>query len=109
MIFGADYPTPDGTCIRDYVDVRDIARAHLKVAESQISLQCALNIGTGNGASALEVINVITQENDLGITPILSDRRLGDPSRLCADVSLAIRSLNFSAHYSLVKSISSLS
>ncbi len=109
VIFGTDYPTPDGTCIRDYVDVRDIAIAHLQVAESQIALPRALNIGTGRGASVLEVINVIAQKNDLGITPILSDRRLGDPARLCADVSLAEGSLNFSAQYSLRESITSLS
>jgi UDP-glucose 4-epimerase len=89
--------------------VRDIARAHLKVAESQNALPRALNIGTGNGASVLEVINIITQKNNLGIAPILSDPRLGDPARLCADVSLAEGSLNFSSHYSLVESISSLS
>jgi UDP-glucose 4-epimerase len=109
VIFGADYPTPDGTCIRDYVDVRDVARAHLKVAESQISLPRALNIGTGKGVSVLEVMNVISQKNDFGITPILSDRRLGDPARLCADVSLAEGFLNFSSQYSLRESITSLS
>jgi UDP-glucose 4-epimerase len=109
VIFGVDYQTPGGTCTRDYVDVRDIARAHLKVAESQIALPRALNIGTGSGASVLEVINIIAQENDLDLTPIVSDRTLGDPARLCADISLAEGSLNFSSQYSLWGSITSLS
>jgi UDP-glucose 4-epimerase len=109
VIFGVDDQTPDGTCIRDYVDVRDIARAHLKVAESQISLPRALNIGTGSGTSVLGVINIIAQENDLDITPIVSDRRQGDPAQFCADISLAEGSLNFFSQYSLRESITSLS
>jgi UDP-glucose 4-epimerase len=60
VIFGVDYQTPDGTCIRDYVDVRDIARAHLKVVESQISLPRALNIDTGKGFSMSQVVSLIS-------------------------------------------------
>ena len=55
-IFGTDYPTPDGTCIRDYVDVRDIARAHLAAANATTKLPPAMNIGTGRGASVREII-----------------------------------------------------
>jgi len=58
-IFGTDYPTPDGTCIRDYVDVRDIARAHLAAADATTKLPETMNIGTGRGASVREIIKLV--------------------------------------------------
>jgi UDP-glucose 4-epimerase len=108
-IFGGDYPTPDGTCIRDYVDVRDIARAHLKVADSQIPLPQALNIGTGRGYSVLEVVNTIAKDEPTKVMPIISGRRSGDSSRLCADVSLARTALDFGTGFLFEEGIDSLS
>ena len=109
VIFGTDYPTPDGTCIRDYVDVRDIARAHLAAADFEGALPHAMNVGTGRGASVREIINQIcaaTGQTNV-VTSSLS-RREGDSFFLCADVSL-IRSLaGVNAGYSLEASIQSL-
>jgi UDP-glucose 4-epimerase len=109
VIFGVDDQTPDGTCIRDYVDVRDIARAHLKAAESQIPLPQALNIGTGRGYSVLEVVNTIAKDEPTKVMPIISGRRSGDSSRLYADVSLARTALNFGTGFLFEEGIDSLS
>ncbi len=108
-IFGTDYPTKDGTCIRDYVDVRDIARAHLAAANATQPLPPALNIGTGRGASVREVIDLVLKTfNKSDIKVIESPRRPGDPAFLCADVSLAKSTLGFQSQYSLEESIESL-
>jgi UDP-glucose 4-epimerase len=109
VIFGTDYPTPDGTCIRDYVDVRDIARAHLAAADATTQLPSAMNIGTGRGASVREIINLVldaTNKSDSAV--IETDRRAGDPAFLCADVSLAKSVMGFESQYSLEASIRSL-
>ncbi|CAB4366912.1 MAG: UDP-glucose 4-epimerase GalE [Actinobacteria bacterium] len=108
-IFGTDYPTPDGTCIRDYVDVRDIARAHLAAASATTKLPPAMNIGTGRGASVREVINLVleaTKNTDMKV--VEKDRRSGDPALLCANVSLAKTAMGFTSQYSLEESVRSL-
>ena len=108
-IFGTDYPTPDGTCIRDYVDVRDIARAHLAAASATTKLPPAMNIGTGRGASVREVINLVleaTKNTDIKV--VEKDRRSGDPALLCANVSLAKTAMGFTSQYSLEESVRSL-
>jgi UDP-glucose 4-epimerase len=108
IIFGTDYPTDDGTCIRDYVDVRDIARAHLAAADSTDVLPTQINIGTGRGASVRQIIELVLAELRKSDTPVIeSDRRAGDPAFLCADVSLAKTALNFESRYSLQESIGS--
>jgi UDP-glucose 4-epimerase len=109
VIFGTDYPTVDGTCIRDYVDVRDIARAHLVAADSTDVLPPKINIGTGRGVSVRQIIDrVLLQLNKTSTEVIEIDRRAGDPAFLCADVSLAKSALNFESRYSLEESISSI-
>jgi UDP-glucose 4-epimerase len=109
VIYGTDYPTPDGTCIRDYVDVRDIARAHLLAAEAEIDLPLAMNVGTGFGASVREVINMICNGIHCGdAIAIEKGRRVGDPAILCADASLIQLSIGFSSRYSLSASVESL-
>jgi UDP-glucose 4-epimerase len=110
IIFGTDYPTPDGTCVRDYVDVRDVAHAHLVAADAIGSLPQALNIGTGRGTSVKQVIQIICNvlgRNDVEILEL--DRRKGDPAFLCADVSLVKHVTGFCDNYSLESSIKSLS
>jgi len=108
-IFGTDYPTPDGTCIRDYVDVRDIARAHLAAADATQSLPPALNIGTGRGASVREIIKLVLEATYKTDTPVIeSPRRAGDPAFLCADINLAKTAMGFTSKYSLEESIKSL-
>jgi UDP-glucose 4-epimerase len=109
VIYGADYPTSDGTCIRDYVDVRDIARAHLAAADSSATLPLAMNVGTGRGGSVREVIKLVcaaTGRTDVAATEV--ERRAGDPAFLCADVSLIKRAIGFSSKYSLDESTESL-
>jgi UDP-glucose 4-epimerase len=109
VIFGTDYPTADGTCIRDYVDVRDIARAHLAAADATTQLPPAMNIGTGRGASVREIINLVLDATNKSDTAVIeSPRRAGDPAFLCADVSLAKSSMGFESQYSLEASIRSL-
>jgi UDP-glucose 4-epimerase len=109
VIFGNDYPTEDGTCIRDYVDVRDVARAHLAAADSTNALPTKINVGTGHGASVRQIIEIVLAELKKSDTPVIeSDRRAGDPAFLCADVSLAKSALNFESRYSLQESIASI-
>jgi UDP-glucose 4-epimerase len=109
VIYGTDYPTPDGTCVRDYVDVRDIARAHLAAADATQTLPLAMNVGTGRGGSVREVIKLVceaTGRNDVVASE--QERRAGDPAFLCADVSLIKMSLNLASTYSLEASTQSL-
>lgn len=109
VIFGTDYPTTDGTCVRDYVDVRDIARAHLAAADAQSPLPPAINIGTGRGASVRQVIDLVLKAiNKSGSEVIESPRRAGDPAFLCADVNLAKSAMGFESKYSLEESVRSL-
>ena len=109
VIYGHDYPTKDGTCIRDYVDVRDIAAAHLVVSDATQALPPTINIGTGNGASVREIVKFVLDAMERSdVTPIDTDRRAGDPAFLCADVSLAKSAMGFTSRYSLKASIESL-
>jgi UDP-glucose 4-epimerase len=92
VVFGDDYPTPDGSCIRDYVHVQDLADAHISAldfVEKSEPRFTAINIGTGSGASVFEVLRVIQEVTGISIDPIISQRREGDPAALVADVSLA--------------------
>jgi len=106
VIFGSDYSTPDGTCIRDYVDVRDVANAHFMVAQNKAVMPSAVNIGTGKGVSVKEVIDFISNLiPDKALEPMVSKRRPGDPGTLYADVSLAKDSMNFLTNYDLMESL----
>ena len=102
-IFGDNYNTPDGTAVRDFVDVRDIAIAHLK-AISYLSSNlesCVLNIGTGHGASVREV-NSMTQEiMGTNIAPLIKNRRPGDISAIAADCTKAREVIGFKSNYIL--------
>jgi len=108
-LFGTDYPTHDGTCIRDYVDVRDISSAHLAVADSVEAIPKVMNIGTGSGASVrsiVKMIEVMCETNFVHVSE--SPRREGDPAFLCADIELAKVSIGFEAKYKLEDSLGSL-
>jgi UDP-glucose 4-epimerase len=108
-MYGTDYPTPDGTCVRDYVDVRHIARAHLAAADSTATLPLAMNVGTGRSGSVREVIKLVSAAS--GKSDVIADereRRAGDPAFLCADVSLIKSAIGFSSKYSLEESTGSL-
>jgi UDP-glucose 4-epimerase len=109
VIYGTDYPTPDGTCIRDYVDVRDIAGAHLAAADSTAVLPLAMNMGTGRGGSVREVIKLVCEAAGRSdVVAAEKERRAGDPAFLCADVSLIKCAIGFSSKYSLEASTESL-
>jgi UDP-glucose 4-epimerase len=108
VIYGTDYPTLDGTCIRDYVDVRDVAGAHLASADSTAVLPLAMNVGTGRGASVREVVNFVCGElNQFDVIALNQGRRVGDPALLYADVSLIASTVQFESKYSLSASIES--
>jgi UDP-glucose 4-epimerase len=109
VIYGTDYPTPDGTCVRDYVDVRDIARAHLAAADFEGALPLAMNVGTGRGGSVREVIKLVCEAAGRSdVVAIEEGRRAGDPAFLCADVSLIKNEIKFTSKHSLDESISGL-
>ncbi len=109
IIYGADYPTPDGTCIRDYIDVRDVAEVHLLLANTEKKLPLAMNVGTGKGASVREVMELVgTSFNQENLQTITSARRAGDSGFLCACVSLINSTLGFTPSYKLVDSTQSL-
>ena len=98
-VFGGDYPTRDGTCIRDYVHVADIAAAHLVAARALDggAESATYNIGRGEGSSVLEVLSVIGEVTGRDVTPELLDRRPGDPARIVAAVDRIRDGLGFTA------------
>jgi len=96
-IFGTDYPTPDGTCIRDYVHLLDLADAHIKAIESEST--GFFNLGTGRGYSVREVIQACEKVTGQKIKCLESPRREGDPSELVADPRKAEQSLGWKAQY----------
>ena len=109
VIYGTDYSTADGSCVRDYIDVRDIARAHLAAADSSAKLPLAMNVGTSRGGSVREIISLIGEAFGRGECSASEvGRRAGDPAFLCADVSLIMKVLGFTAQYTLEDSIKSL-
>lgn len=84
-IFGGDYPTPDGTCIRDYIHVLDLARAHLLAIDHMSPGRHEIyNLGNGNGFSNKEVVSAVEQVIGREIPVTITDRRPGDPARLIA-------------------------
>jgi UDP-glucose 4-epimerase len=102
-VFGDDYPTPDGTCIRDYVDVRDLADAHVRAAaalESELRV-ATYNIGRGRGSSVLDVLAAVEQATGSPVPHVVAGRRPGDPARIVGDVDLVARELHWSARYDL--------
>lgn len=104
-VFGTDYDTEDGTCIRDYIHVEDLARAHVAalrhLAEGGASLSC--NLGTGNGVSVRQIIQIAEEVTGQKIPVEYGDRRAGDPPVLVADPSLAREVLGWVAEISDVR------
>lgn len=104
LVFGTDWPTPDGTCVRDYVHVLDLAEAHLSALdylETDDRPYDVFNVGSGNGASVLDVINTVAVVTGKEIKPDLQPRRAGDPAYLCADVSRIEKVLGWKAKHNL--------
>ena len=106
-IFGDDYPTSDGTCVRDYIHVNDLAEAHalgLEYLDSGNSAE--VNLGTGRGYSVREVIAAIEKVTGRKVPQRLAPRREGDPAELVADPRRAEKLLNWKARYSLEQIVS---
>jgi UDP-glucose-4-epimerase GalE len=101
-IYGDDYPTPDGTCIRDYIHVNDLAEAHVLGLEYlERGASTAMNLGTGQGNSVREVISMIERVTGREVAKRLAPRRPGDPAELVADPSRAETLLPWKARRSL--------
>jgi UDP-glucose-4-epimerase GalE len=96
-IFGDDYPTPDGTAIRDYIHVTDLAAAHIRALQLLLSghLGGNYNLGTGRGFSVKEIVAAITSETGRPVPHTIKPRRAGDPAVLVADPSAAKKILQF--------------
>jgi len=106
-LFGEDYDTPDGTCIRDYVHINDLCQAHLLALERllQGGSSAAFNLGNGGGFSVREVIDAAERVTGRKIPVSVAPRRAGDPARLVADASLAQRELGWRPQYSELEQI----
>jgi UDP-glucose 4-epimerase len=97
-INGTDYPTPDGTNVRDYVHVADIAAAHVAAArrlEAHDTIEPSYNLGSGNGLSVAEIMTAIATVTGIDFTPEVAPRRAGDPPRIVANGDLAARDLDW--------------
>lgn len=109
-INGDDYPTPDGTCVRDYVHVSDIAAAHVAAArrlEAGEPLEAAYNLGSGSGSSVAEIMKAIAEVTGIAFTPEVGPRRAGDPPRIVASGALAARDLGWAMRHSLAEMVES--
>jgi UDP-glucose 4-epimerase len=107
QVFGTDYPTPDGTCLRDYVHVDDLSRAHIAVFAKLGQPGTALfyNLGTGRPTSVLEVIRAVEKVTGLKVPYILAPRRAGDPPALYADSAKAVRELGWAIKFNHIDAI----
>ncbi len=106
-VFGKDYNSHDGTCIRDYVHVSDLAEAHLLALEGLLSGSSngSFNLGTNRGASVLEIIDCVEKICGASLKLEFSERRAGDPDELVSDATLAKTELNWEPHFSDLETI----
>ncbi|MDR3147706.1 MAG: UDP-glucose 4-epimerase GalE [Treponema sp.] len=107
QVYGNDYDTPDGTCVRDYIHVSDLAHAHVKALRyiTQNGRSLLVNLGTGTGTSVLEVIEAARRITGRDIPVTISDRRPGDPAKLTASSDLALSTMNWKAEHSDIDTI----
>lgn len=111
-IFGTDYPTPDGTCVRDYIHVVDLAAAHVSAVNlcddrPLGDVGTAFNVGTGSGSSVREVIDMVSEVVGFDANPEATARREGDPAALIAAVGRINRELGWTAEFGLRDMVSS--
>ena len=110
QVFGTDYDTEDGTCIRDYLHVMDLAEAHVAALERLIHLDVAnhwevLNLGTGKGSSVLEVLKTFARVNKIEVPHVIAERREGDLPAVYADTSRAAEVLGWRSQRALTDSL----
>jgi len=105
-LYGSDYPTPDGTCVRDYIHVVDVADAHLRaLAVGAPGEQHIVNLGSGTGYSVREVIDTVREVTGRDVLVHEQPRRAGDPATLVAENDLAGRLLGWRPQYSLTRMV----
>jgi UDP-glucose 4-epimerase len=101
-VFGADYDTPDGSCVRDFVHVDDLADAHVAATALLDALAAeTFNVGVGRGYSVLEVVAAIARVAGRPVEPVLAERRPGDPAAVVADVTRIRERLGWTARHDL--------
>jgi UDP-glucose 4-epimerase len=102
-VFGTDYPTPDGTCVRDYVDVRDVADAHVRAAETLETEDrvAVYNVGRGEGSSVLDVLRAVEAVSGRPLPYAAANRRDGDPARIVGSADRIRRELGWTAQRDL--------
>ena len=107
QVFGDDYNTPDGSCIRDYIHVNDLADAHIKAMDYLLATDenLIVNLGTGKGYSVFEAIAAAEKASGKKVNFEISGRRAGDPETLYANPELAFKSLGWKAKYSELENI----
>jgi UDP-glucose 4-epimerase len=109
-INGADYPTPDGTCVRDYVHVSDLALAHVAAARALLSdtpLEPVYNLGSGTGLSVRQIMDAVARVTRIDFTPEVRDRRPGDPAQIVATGELAGRDLGWQMRHTVDEMVAS--
>jgi UDP-glucose 4-epimerase len=108
-VFGDDYATPDGTCIRDYVHVADVADAHLAAMRHLQGggASATYNVGRGEGSSVREVLRAVAEATGIRTEPVIVARRPGDPARAIAAVDRIRAELGWSARYGLDETVTS--
>ena len=111
-VFGSDYPTPDGTCLRDYIDIVDLARAHVAAVKRMTGGRMKagyeiFNVGTGRPVSVLELVEGFEKANGLKLNYKIVGRRAGDVPAVWADTDLANRELGWKAERSLEETLRS--
>jgi UDP-glucose 4-epimerase len=109
-IFGDDYATPDGTAVRDYVHVADLARSHVAAARRMLageSIEPVYNLGSGEGSSVRQIMDAMVRGTGVDFAPELAPRRPGDPARIAAGGALAARDLDWAMTYTLDEMVSS--
>lgn len=109
-IFGDDYNTPDGTNVRDYVHVGDVAAAHVAAAQRLASgapIEPAYNLGSGDGLSVKQIMDAVARVTGIDFTPTVAPRRAGDPDRIVATGELAARDLDWQMRYTVDEMVAS--
>jgi UDP-glucose 4-epimerase len=107
-VFGTDYPTPDGTCIRDYIHVSDLAAAHVAALEwltEHPDENLVMNCGYGKGLSVLEVLDAVDRHTNMPVKRVIEGRRAGDPPELVADNSRLVETLEWRPAYADIDKI----
>jgi UDP-glucose 4-epimerase len=110
FVNGDDYPTPDGTCVRDYVHVTDLAMSHVTAAaalEADQPLQPVYNLGSGSGLSVRQIMDAVARVTGIAFTPEIRPRRPGDPARIVATGDLAARDLDWKMRHTVDEMVAS--